>query len=142
MAQISPILRMNFAVRCFPARLKSLTDVLSHIATICKESGLNHNTRLRVELAIEELFTNTVRHGYGQDSDQPVWIAADNHNGNLCITYQDAAPAFNPLDRPSDRVPPPIGGLGVTLVENFSYTHYDYANGRNTLTLTFPQSSN
>ena len=131
---------MNFAARRFPARLTSLTGVLAYMATICKQVGLKKNEQLRVELAVEELFTNTVCHGYGQDCDQPVWIAADNRNGSLCITYQDAAPAFNPLDRPAGRVPPPIGGLGVTLVENFANMRYLHEDGRNTLILTFPPS--
>ena len=137
MTQIPPILQMNSASHHFPARLTSLSEVLAHITAICKQAGLKNDEQLRVELAVEELFTNTVRHGYGQDSDQSVWIAADNNNGSLCITYQDAAPAYNPLERPTDRIPPPIGGLGVTLIENFAHTRYLHENGRNTLILTF-----
>lgn len=140
MAQTSPTRQMNFASRRFPARMAALTEVLAHMATICKQAGLAHQEQLRVELAVEELFTNTVCHGYGQDCDQPVWIAADSNNRNLCITYQDAAPAYNPMDRLTDRPPPPIGGLGVTLVESFANTRYLHENGRNTLILTFPQS--
>ena len=140
MTQISPILQKDSSARHFPARLTALTEVLDHIAAICKQAGLKNDEQLRVELAVEELFTNTVRHGYGQDCDQPVWIAADNSNGSLCITYQDAAPAYNPLNRPTDRIPPPIGGLGVTLVENFAHTLYLHENERNTLIMTFPPS--
>jgi anti-sigma regulatory factor (Ser/Thr protein kinase) len=114
-----------------------MAEVLSHIASICELSGLTHDEQLKVELAIEELFTNTIRHGYGQDCDEPVWISADNSGKNLCITYQDIAPAFNPLERPIERIPPPLGGLGVTLVENFADTRYHHENGRNTLILTF-----
>lgn len=132
---------LNSSTRRFPARLASLVDVLSHTVAICKQAGLNNDEKLRVELVVEELFTNSVLHGYGQDCDEPVWIAADNNNGALCITYQDAAPAFNPLDRPADRVAPVIGGLGVTLVESFADTRYLYQDGRNTLILTFPPSS-
>jgi anti-sigma regulatory factor (Ser/Thr protein kinase) len=91
---------------------------------------------------IEEIFTNTVCHGYGQDCDEPVWISAENNNGNLCITYQDTGPAFNPLDRTVDRVAPDIGGLGITLVERLAQASYRYENGRNTLTLKFPPAIN
>lgn len=142
MAQTSPILHMDFAARRFPARLTSLTEVLAHMGAICKRVGLKNNEQLRVELVVEELFTNTVRHGYGQDCDQPVWIAAESKNGNLCITYQDAAPAYNPMDRPSGRPAPSIGGLGVTLVENIANPRYLHENGRNTLILTFQPSPN
>ena len=140
MTQISPIPQTSSAARCFPARIASLTEVLAHMVEICKQVGLRNIEQLRVELVVEELFTNTVRHGYGQDCDQPVWIAADSRDGNLCITYQDAAPAHNPLDRPDDRTPPPVGGLGITLVENFAQARYLHEDGRNTLILTFPPS--
>jgi anti-sigma regulatory factor (Ser/Thr protein kinase) len=120
--------------------MTSLTEVLAHMAAICKQASLKNNEQLRVELVVEELFTNTVHHGYGQDCDQPVWIAADSRDGSLCITYQDAAPAHNPLNRPANRILPPVGGLGITLIENFAQARYLYEDGRNTLILTFPPS--
>ena len=129
---------MNSTVRQFPARLAALTEVLAHIAAVCDRSGMTKIEQMRVELAVEELFTNTVRHGYGRDSDQPVWIATETRDGSLCVTYQDAATPYNPLNRPAITIPPPLGGLGVTLVENFADTRYRYEDGRNTLILTFP----
>jgi len=128
---------MIYPIRRFPASMAFMSEVMAHTAELCKSSGLTHREQMRVELAIEELFTNTVRHGYGDDSDQPVWIEANNDIEKLCITYQDAAPAYNPLGRPNEKIPPPIGGLGVTLVENFAHTRYQYKDGRNTLILTF-----
>ena len=129
---------INFLPRLFSARLASLAEVLAHAVTICKQAGLNIDERLRVELAIEELFTNTVLHGYGKDCDEPVWISAEINSEGLSITYQDAAPAHNPLVRPIGRVAPAIGGLGVTLIENFAQARYLYEDGRNKLILTFP----
>jgi anti-sigma regulatory factor (Ser/Thr protein kinase) len=131
---------MNSTARRFPARLACLTEVLIHMATICKQAGLKSIEKLRVELVVEELFTNTVHHGYGQDCDLPVWIAAYSSNGNLCITYQDAAPAYNPLTHVANKTPPSLGGLGVTLVQNMAQACYHHENGRNTLKLTFPPS--
>lgn len=132
---------MNFLVHQFSARLASLTEALAHVATICKQAGLKNNEQLRVELVIEELFTNTVHHGYGEDCDRPIWIAAEISKESLCITYQDAAPAYNPLNRTTSRISSSIGGLGMTLIENFANTRYLHENGRNTLILTFPLSS-
>ena len=51
----------------------------------------------RIELALEELFTNTVRHGYCRECDSPVWLEAIASPGELRLVYQDAAPAFDPL---------------------------------------------
>jgi anti-sigma regulatory factor (Ser/Thr protein kinase) len=132
---------MNCPAHQFPARLSSLREALTYVAAICTQAGLKKNEQLRVELVIEELFTNTVCHGYGDDCDDPVWIAANVSNENLCITYQDAAPAYNPLTRPTNRIPSAIGGLGVTLVKHFAQARYFHENGRNTLILTFQLSS-
>lgn len=132
---------MNCPVHQFPARLTSLTEALTHVAAICKQAGLSKNQQLRVELVIEELFTNTVRHGYGEDCDCPIWIAASTGEESLSITYQDAAPPYNPLSRPINTSPFAIGGLGVTLIEKFARPHYLHENGRNTLTLTFQLSA-
>jgi len=133
---------INFPPRHFAARLASLNKVLAYTVSICNQAGLNNEEQMRVELVIEEIFTNTVCHGHGQDCDEPVWISAGNDNGNLCITYQDTAPAFNPLDRQADRVAPAIGGLGITLVERLAQPSYRYENGRNTLLLKFPPAVN
>ncbi len=132
---------MNCSPHQFSARLTLLTEALTHVATICHQAGLSKNQQLRVELVIEELFTNTVRHGYGEDCDHPIWIAAEMNTESLCITYQDAAPAYNPLTRPINKSPYAIGGLGVTLIEKFAQPYYLHENGRNTLILTFQLSA-
>ena len=132
-----PKLQMNFPPHRFSARLAALTEALAHVASICKQAGLKHSEQLRVELVVEELFTNTVQHGYGEDCDQPVWIGANFSNDGLCITYEDAAPAYKPLDQITERPSPTIGGLGLTLIEKFAHTRYLHENGRNTIILTF-----
>lgn len=132
---------MNCPVHQFSARLASLTDAITHVATLCKQAGLSKNQQLRVELVIEELFTNTVCHGYGENCDLPIWIAADINADSLRITYQDAAPAYNPLTRQANKNLFAIGGLGVTLIEKFAHPCYRHENGRNTLILTFQLSS-
>lgn len=132
--------QMNCPAHQFSARLTCLTEALAYVATICKQAGLKNNQQLRVELVIEELFTNSVNHGYGENCDHPIWIAASTSNESLSITYQDAAPAYNPLTRPTN-INSTIGGLGVTLIETFAHTRYLYENGRNTLILTFHISS-
>ncbi len=133
---------MNYPAHQFSARLNSLTEALTYVTTICSEAGLKKNEQLRVELVIEELFTNTVCHGYGEDCDQPIWIAANVDNESLCITYQDAAPAYDPLSQTTNRASSAIGGLGVVLIKHFAQVDYQRENERNTLILTFQLSAN
>ncbi len=130
---------MNYSPRCFPARMSALSEVVSHIDNICGETGQETQQRLRIELVIEELFTNTVSHGYGGDSEQPVWISAEVSAGKLLIVYQDSARACNPLDINNGLAC--AGGQGIKLIRQFSQASYRRENGRNTLHLTFNQGS-
>jgi anti-sigma regulatory factor (Ser/Thr protein kinase) len=128
---------MNAAAKAFPARMSALNDVLTHVAEICLRAGLTGDNKACVALVIEELFSNTVEHGYGRDSDRPVWISARSDGSVLRLIYQDEAPAFNPLNRPKETLSVQPGGWGTQLVESFADTAYRYENGCNTMTLTF-----
>lgn len=128
--------------RLFTARLAALPEVLGYLRTTCQNATLPRAMVLRVELIIEELFTNTVRHGYRADSDAPVWLQIVTAPGSLVLIYQDAAPAFDPLQYVAE-LPAPVGalavgGLGIHLVRELaSSVTYRRAEGRNILTLTF-----
>jgi anti-sigma regulatory factor (Ser/Thr protein kinase) len=62
---------------------------------------------LRLILVLEELFTNTVTHGYPAGSEGPIWIAFAQRADLIEVTYEDAGPPFDPLAeataRPEDR---------------------------------------
>src|SRR5258707_12214131 len=58
--------------RTFPARRDALPQVDAFLGEVCVAAGLGRETCLRLTLLVEELFTNTVGHGYGADSEAPV----------------------------------------------------------------------
>lgn len=126
---------MNYIPKRFAARMNSLGDIITHIDDICRKTGLETQEQLRVELVVEELFTNTVNHGYRGDSEQPVWISASDHNDQLCIVYQDEAHACNPLE--CTPRPACMGGEGLKLVKQFCDASYRREGERNTLQLKF-----
>lgn len=100
----------------------------------------------RIELALEELFTNTVQHGYGGDCESPVWLRTSHSPAGFCVTYEDAAAAYNPLDHQVDLdhsgCARPPGGLGVHLVRCLpDDIVYRRDGGRNVVTLLFRTSS-
>jgi anti-sigma regulatory factor (Ser/Thr protein kinase) len=115
--------------------------MLGCVRQACRDAGLVPAAALRVELVIEELFTNTVRHGYRGECDHPVWLHALPAPGGLCLTYQDAAAAFDPfaLDCPAEVLAPHcIGGQGIRLIRSLaSSVAYRRADDRNVLTLLF-----
>ena len=67
----------------FLARLDQLRPMQRFLEGFCAESGLARAAYLRLNLVLEELFTNTVRHGHRGDCDAPVWIAVSRSGDTL-----------------------------------------------------------
>jgi anti-sigma regulatory factor (Ser/Thr protein kinase) len=59
----------------FIARLDQLRPVQSFLDPFFPKSGLPRDACLRHNQVVEELFTNTVRHGHRGDCDAPLWVA-------------------------------------------------------------------
>lgn len=125
--------RFNASEADFPA-------ICSYIEETC--ARMRSDERQRVLLLIEELFANSITHGYGGDSDQPVWLTLIITDDACVIDYEDCAPPHNPFEAPDlnldetkleDRR---IGGLGIMLLSEFSSNRgYERRNGRNCIRL-------
>jgi serine/threonine-protein kinase RsbW len=131
-------------VRCFQARMEVLPQLLACMREACRHTGVAPPCILRVELAVEELFTNTVCHGYGGDCERPIWIETVQTADGPCVIYQDAAAPFDPLTHPDTpqncRERP--GGQGIALIRSLaSRIAYVRSGDRNVLSLTFSASA-
>lgn len=127
----------------FLARLDQLRPVQAFLEGFCAETGTPRPDCLRLNLVLEELFTNTVKHGHRGDSDAPVWIGLTRNGDAVQVVYEDQAPPFNPYAHlPED--PPDttlelrkVGGLGVLLTKQLAASRdYTYLFGRNRIRLT------
>jgi len=134
-------------VRIFPARMSALPDVAAFAAEVCLAAGLDRDACLRLTLLVEELFTNTVAHGHGQDSEEPVRIAFAVEPGRIAMTYEDTGPPHDPFagmsapDEGAALEDRPVGGLGVLLVAAMAkHVEYRRADGRNRISLTVTAS--
>lgn len=116
---------MNSRVtRRFTARQAEFNAIRAFVETAC--AGIEDDERQRAVLLVEELFANSVLHGYGGDSDEPVWLTVEVDPDGCRLVYEDCAPAYNPflaeepdLDAavPEDR---PVGGLGLVFLNELS----------------------
>ncbi len=97
----------------------------------------------RVRIVVEELFSNTIKYGYGEECDRPIRIHA--HAGPpFSLTEEDEAAPFDPTRwRPpgeaevaaDDR---PIGQAGIALILGLSSTvHYTQKPPGNRLEMAF-----
>jgi anti-sigma regulatory factor (Ser/Thr protein kinase) len=129
---------VSHLAQVLPARIDALTRLAAFAEEVSRTAGFTHHDCLRLTLVLEELFTNTVEHGYGGDSEAPVSISCDTQPGRVIVTYEDAAPRFDPRGivpssdaalADDDR---PTGKLGLLLVARMA-ADLDYARvgGRN-----------
>lgn len=122
----------------FPARFSALADLLSAAVEACRTAGLDDAATHRVELVLEEAFSNTIRHGYGVEGENPVWLACCILPDGVKFVFQDAAPPFDPLRNAALPVDGRPGGVGRMLMKNLPRrAAYALEDGRNTCTLEF-----
>ena len=110
--------------RVYRARLRMLHDALAFVSEFAAANNLTERDLLRLQLVIEELFTNTIMHGYGKECDAPIEIALYADPGQVTVRYEDEAPTYDParslaeaheqLNSPLEQRP--VGHLGVHLV--------------------------
>lgn len=118
---MSPAERREFA-----ATMAALAEAVDFVEVAGEAFGVGRDDRLRLALIVEELFTNTVEHGHGGDSDASIAIELFVDGDRLVLHYEDCAPPFDPrahadptqLEGGVDERR--IGGLGVHLITRFA----------------------
>lgn len=131
----------------FDARLERFPDLRGYAEQRCAEAGFDRAAVDRLVLVLEELFSNTVQHGYGQLAQEPVertvWLSITPASNRVEVVYEDAGPEYDPFTRaaapdysgPSDSWQ--IGGLGVALVIRLGRNvRYERLPGRNRICFT------
>ena len=99
-------------------------------------------TRMQIELAVEEIFINIASYAYRPD-EGPVTIQVTVEEApiRVILTFIDKGKPFDPLaKKDADLSLPPeeseIGGLGIFLVKKtMDSVKYEYRNGQNILTV-------
>ena len=141
----------NPASRCFDARSEPCAHVREWLEQFCKETNSSAHDTWQLTLVLEELFTNSMKHGYPGSkqtlSEWPVWVELTYSAGGIHARYEDAAFEFNPLENiqaPDYSGPAEswrVGGLGLPMVAGIARDlRYERSAERNRLTLTLPAS--
>ena len=104
--------------------------------------GMDERLIMKLRLAIEELFLNTVTHGHGGDSDAPVEVTVGIDGDRVTLVYVDTAPPFDPFanvqapDPTASLEARPVGHLGVYLITALAERcHYTRSGDRNHITV-------
>jgi anti-sigma regulatory factor (Ser/Thr protein kinase) len=77
----------------------------------------------KVNLALDEIITNIVLHGYDDEAEHHIRLGLDLRNDTLTVTVEDDGRAFDPLsvappDLDIDAESRGIGGLGLHIVRS------------------------
>lgn len=127
-----------------------LGQAIAFVESFCAERGVARDDMLRLSLVVEELFTNTVTHGHGGDSDAPVRIALGANARELELAYDDTAQPFDPLANAAsltaglegDVSERAVGNVGVALVAGIaSRIGYAREDGWNRLRVVLQRGS-
>ena len=113
--------------------MSELPRLIHALAEDARKLGISEDIGLRLQLVVEELFTNTVAHGFGGDDDSTVDCRITEAPSGVLLRYADSAPAYDVNGTP-DRTASEelIGGLGITLIRGFSqHVHYTRTNDQN-----------
>jgi len=126
--------------RLFRRELNSLGPLFGFVGDFAFANGLDDGTAFTVNLAVEEVFTNMVKYGGGDDA---VSVGLDVRGSDLVIELvHPGADAFDPTSAVPADVTRPLnerrpGGMGLLLVRSMMDTvAYEHRNGDACVTLT------
>lgn len=130
-----------------PANLDQLAEMRRFIQEAGTQAGLTEDATYGLALAVDELATNIILHGYEEHGlEGDITLTAVTEDKGLSIVIEDKGVAFDPGSRPlptSEELARPlgqrkIGGLGIYLamnnVDDYRYQRIGEVN-RNTLTV-------
>jgi serine/threonine-protein kinase RsbW len=121
--------------------LAELSRVANSIDEFCANLAIPASCTFKLNVALEELLTNTISYGYGDGKIHQIALSVVRQGDTLVTELSDDARPYDPL-----QAPPPdldstiedrrIGGLGVHLVKTLmDEVTYAYEGGRNHVTL-------
>lgn len=122
-------------------RHEEVTRVAEAVDRLAAEHNLDADIVADMQVALDEVLTNIVDHGYTDDAEHEIRIRLRVSGDALEATIEDDGVPFNPLDSaaPDTRAPlgeRSIGGVGLHFVKSLmSEVSYDRIGDRNRLVL-------
>ena len=128
-----------------PADNREYPRLREFLDRACQQAGCSPGQRTRVQLVVEELFSNTVKYGRREAVPALVTISVDFAGEHpMTVHYEDDAPqhdAFGQVEAEqelkaniTDRR---VGGLGIVLVRELGQdVSYSWSGGKNRVTFS------
>jgi serine/threonine-protein kinase RsbW len=108
------------------SQIADLALVPEWIETLASEHTILANTQFAMNLCLEEVLSNIIRHGYADETNRPIIVRyVPVQKGFSYLVVEDEAPHFDPLAAENTPVEEildgsRIGGLGIRLLRGFA----------------------
>jgi anti-sigma regulatory factor (Ser/Thr protein kinase) len=125
--------------RDFAGAIEGAMEAEAWLMSQSGDLGLAPDTEFAINLCLEELFLNAVRHGHAKRAT----ISISTDSVGVRVEFVDDGGPFDPVSAPAKRIKGPdddieIGGFGTGLVQKFSRRlSYRRSDGYNRLLLEF-----
>lgn len=122
-------------------KLSELKALNQHLTAFGHDIGLPEISISEINICLDELFTNTVLHGFKDDRKHKIKFTMQVDDNILMVNIEDDGVPFNPLEKkevefPADIMSAKIGGLGIHITrELMDNIAYERKRGKNKLTI-------
>jgi len=121
--------------------LVEIVKLRASLESFSKEFGIDPKTAFQIDLSLEEVFSNIVRHAFSDHKPHEILVQAEVAEGWMTIRVEDDGQEFNPLLFPAPELNSPLeqrqaGRLGIHLIRTLmDWVGYERARGKNILLL-------
>ena len=122
--------------------LSKIEPVSRVIADFVAQRQLSAKVAFDLNLALDELLTNSILYGYDEGQDgREIYIRITHVGDVIELEIEDDGRSYNPLETPepnlqAELMDRPIGGLGLHLVRKLTdQVEYQRRDGKNILTI-------
>ncbi|MFN5516214.1 MAG: ATP-binding protein [Cyanobacteriota bacterium] len=129
-----------------PGNLDSLGVIASYVLDVAQSAGLENKSAYKLRLAVDELVTNIIVHGYQEKGlTGEIQLAAQWDASRLSVRIEDTGYPYDPTqhslpqeaDLAQSLIQRPHGGLGIYLaLDGVDELRYERVDDRNRSVLT------